>query len=727
MPDNTGLYEDSDDDSVSNVFSPTDGYFNGRPPPSHDPVVEDPSQPTPPSAAAAKAREAEEEAHENTEAAAIRRRPQDIVARTPSSQRRFFPDDPEDENDHEPTESSPLISQAPPDYSTAVSLGAAHSRTNTNTNTNTNTSSDSARGTSIETPASPTSLSQHNYGSINDRPAFSSNIPPQNLRDGRNPNDHEQRRSCYSCLWFCIHIPVKIGRVIMFTVLFLIGTAFIMAAIMSIAGSRGGNDDPPWKKLPPNDPQSCPDAYDAVDAYFQYPSPSSFLLKQEHPDEGAWKVSQTKEVHTSGQVHVLPGNVSQPGVLVNVKINVSDKELTEGVRWWRTSDSLHISMPQRVPAEKVNSTHPCIHLLVYITVGPKVSLRDFRVFTEPLAVQFHDGLNFKGEKLEIQTSSGQITFPNDVKNSSLLRTRDMSITSSSGSIAGGFQLWDLLHMSTASGSMHITLEPRDIDYAQKLPARLELKSSSGSIQASMPAIYRETSKYVGPAIPDRDYRTQISTRSGDMKVDLLHGATTELQSASGRIKATLTPYGDVGEKSTIEVSASSGNIDVDVMPSISSPKKPMRKLYSSYRFSSGNVAFAYPDAWEGTLVGRLSSGRVSSNWEDLEIINVGRRDPAVDKGRIDGRKGKGEGVIEFDGASGSVLIKASTGSREHAALPIDRNSQGHNNEEEQPDAPIDLPPQRWPGYSDEWRVSGEVGGTFAQFLKDPEQQELQEV
>ena len=122
MPSSSGLYDDSDGESEANILSPTDGYFNGRPAPSSDPLVRDPQQEErnaqEESDKAREAREAREQSESSAAGAQARREPQEIV-RSPVT-RRFLPDW-EHERD---SENTPLIppsrSPAPPAYEDAT-------------------------------------------------------------------------------------------------------------------------------------------------------------------------------------------------------------------------------------------------------------------------------------------------------------------------------------------------------------------------------------------------------------------------------------------------------------------------------------------------------------------------------------------------------------------------------------------------------------------------------
>ena len=108
MQSNSGLYEDSDDESLTNELSPTDGYFNRRPAHPQQVLVPDPSQDT---AEANKAREAQQE---SSQTSATPRRPSRHSAASSTSPRPRLSPDFEDDTY---TERSGLLSSAPPAYS----------------------------------------------------------------------------------------------------------------------------------------------------------------------------------------------------------------------------------------------------------------------------------------------------------------------------------------------------------------------------------------------------------------------------------------------------------------------------------------------------------------------------------------------------------------------------------------------------------------------------------
>ena len=127
MPTQSGLYEDSDNDSqtdsLSDELSPTDGYFNQRPGHPQDVLVPDPSQGI---GENSKAREAQEERNANsTDGTSVTtenlRRQTQTTTRSATSRRRLDIDTEESQ-----TELTPLIPSAPPAYSAATAASSYH-------------------------------------------------------------------------------------------------------------------------------------------------------------------------------------------------------------------------------------------------------------------------------------------------------------------------------------------------------------------------------------------------------------------------------------------------------------------------------------------------------------------------------------------------------------------------------------------------------------------------
>ena len=226
-------------------------------------------------------------------------------------------------------------------------------------------------------------------------------------------------------------------------------------------------------------------------------------------------------------------------------------------------------------------------------------------------------------------------------------SRETVIDLTSGSVTGAYSLYDLLSIRTTSGHIDITLNLQNASISAPKPALLDLSTASGSIRVKTPTLH--TTK-----IPDREYKTGISSYSGSIHAETVHGTRTSLKTSSGRIVAELVPFGPNTSRSDIETRSYSGGTDITVRPSGANASQPLRKLYADYQHGSGGLRVRYPSTWEGSVQGRTAAGGVETKWDGLRIVKdkegyVGREIEAV--------KGEGEGVLRFHGDSGHVLLK----------------------------------------------------------------------
>ena len=226
-------------------------------------------------------------------------------------------------------------------------------------------------------------------------------------------------------------------------------------------------------------------------------------------------------------------------------------------------------------------------------------------------------------------------------------SRETVIDLTSGSVTGAYSLYDLLSIHTTSGHIDITLNLQNASTSAPKPALLDLSTASGSIRVKTPALH--TTK-----IPDREYKTSISSYSGSIDAEIVHGTRTSLKTSSGRIVAELVPFGPNTSRSDVETRTYSGGTDITVRPSSANASQPLRKLYADYQHGSGGLRVRYPSTWEGSVQGKTAAGGVDIKWDGLRIVKdkkgyVGREIEAV--------KGEGEGVLRFHGYSGHVLLK----------------------------------------------------------------------
>ncbi|KAI1737367.1 hypothetical protein F4680DRAFT_468317, partial [Xylaria scruposa] len=252
-------------------------------------------------------------------------------------------------------------------------------------------------------------------------------------------------------------------------------------------------------------------------------------------------------------------------------------------------------------------------------------------------------------------------------------SRRIILRTSSKSISGSYPLYDLLSISTESGSISVDVTPHpasEEDPSQ--PASLEIKSHSGSVHATFsdgflgPYVDRDDSaktnyggRYGDTAIqsgtPAREYITSVSTRSASISGTFPLGALTSLDSQAGSISGVelvVVPMSTSGPRRLRTISHG-GMQSVRV---VHDDFWPVAKeawwegMVSKHESHSGSINVEYPDSWEGTIEVESRSGSISVTGRGVEIIRE-------EQGRMIARKGKDGGKVIVKAWSGSVDLR----------------------------------------------------------------------
>lgn len=230
-----------------------------------------------------------------------------------------------------------------------------------------------------------------------------------------------------------------------------------------------------------------------------------------------------------------------------------------------------------------------------------------------------------------------------------INPRETNIHLTSGSVSGSYPLYDVLDISTISGSIDIDVEPKDADKDNVQPAILRLSSKSGSIRALTSTI----------SVPARDYQTTLRSLNGGIDATLLHGSYTSLRSLTGRINADLYPYGHNNSRTDISTHCKSGSTDITVHSSLSHPADPINKLYSEHHGLSGSVSLWYPAKWQGTIKGSTSSGSIDLEWDGIKVLRDEKKGWV--KRTVEAVRGEGGSQMRFSSQSGSLSLGGDSG------------------------------------------------------------------
>jgi len=341
------------------------------------------------------------------------------------------------------------------------------------------------------------------------------------------------------------------------------------------------------------------------------------------------------------------------GARLDLEIHYSEPGIMEEFGFIPHEKSLFMYSPSHVAVQTDASPSPCMYFVATLWIAPGARFDSGIIQTQSMAIFFHNGLTFDATSLAVDaTGANSVTFPTGNSPEPGIRSRRIVINSNTGAVHGTYPLYDLLEIKSTSGAVSIDVDPKEVLPSDPQPATLYISTMSGSIQAQTATDHR---KSLAAIVPARDYRNTITSMSGRIDTNLVHGSKTTLTSKTGSIEAVLSPYGDPADKSHIVTAAETGSTTVTVLASLSNPGEPLRKLYAAYKCKTGSLSINYPSEWEGTVQGKTVTGSINVHWPDLELESgIGRRD--IGWNSFKGVKGDGEGRLDFHTVTGSVTL-----------------------------------------------------------------------
>jgi DUF4097 and DUF4098 domain-containing protein YvlB len=225
-------------------------------------------------------------------------------------------------------------------------------------------------------------------------------------------------------------------------------------------------------------------------------------------------------------------------------------------------------------------------------------------------------------------------------------SREIYIETTSGSIYGALSLYDLLYIKSVAGDIDVFVSPQPVLKEDPKPAQLTLSTVNGRVNARLPINHLSS-------IPDRDYRTRMNTKSGDIEADIVIGTEAVIKSISGALAITALPTSY--ENSVFTTETESGDADILVLsplsrretyasppgdfndrgrPDISSDtlapplwesKQHLSRLVSRHEGISGHVKMQYPSVWEGEISAEAISGSIKVGGEGVRIVKDSRK------------------------------------------------------------------------------------------------------
>ena len=287
-------------------------------------------------------------------------------------------------------------------------------------------------------------------------------------------------------------------------------------------------------------------------------------------------------VRTTGEIQVRPAN-TQLGSNIEVEFTVSVAEdgflfTTPFSSIDQDDSTLTLRTPERLAPNALSDCSmvaPLMYIYVTIWVARGAALESFSIASESLAIIIHPDVDLNTSNTDITTSSGNVSMLSD--SPTAFASRHTTIRGGSNSISGTYPLYDILSISTTSGSIDVTVLPQEVSPTEPQPAALSLASNDGLIRSTVSTI----------SVPDRNYTNSISSNSGAVAVTLLHGNYTSIHTGSASITADIYPYGFNGSRTVINTRSQSGQVDVTVNPSLSHPSDVMNQMSTNHRSLSG--------------------------------------------------------------------------------------------------------------------------------------------
>lgn len=414
---------------------------------------------------------------------------------------------------------------------------------------------------------------------------------------------------------------------------------------------------------------------------FASPEKFSFLEFIEDPTE---RGLFNDNIGGTLQISAAPPS-QEEAIVMWISIAVSGPWKVKGIRRILNSDALQIMFPTvngRVEhavegvgraARWTGAEGSCMDISAGMLVRPGVSLEGLEISTANLNVRIERGV-FDSNEAQSKRETKKPAF-NDIGATSItamrgrvhaayLSSRTTYIETTSSRITGMYALRDGLSLKSTSGSIEISVDPKEATTEDpNHPADFHAASNSGSVDVGY-----LTAGIGRDKIPKRDYHTRVETSSSSIKGSYILGSTATFGSNSGTLDFSLLPYhSDV--KSTLHTDSGSAQTKLHVLSPYTASDSAaattgkdgvLGHLSSTHKSRSGALKLRYPDEWEGVVDGQSTSGSCKVRGKDVEILIDNDFGKGVPGGKsyhhVTARKGYGESRLNFATTSGSVDV-----------------------------------------------------------------------
>lgn len=382
-------------------------------------------------------------------------------------------------------------------------------------------------------------------------------------------------------------------------------------------------------------PSKCGKEYSVRTEWYDFGKPEELNIQEAiHQLDGSYK-------RVAGWIHIAEAPAEQAPGTVQVKMSyaVSSTVDVSSVKYTQTPSGLTIGDPSFPDGfDGVRAGKACLGMSVVIYVAPGASIKTLNIASTHMGMQIHSGTNFT------VTDSTKISLTTGTLDSGALYSRQTHLQTISGSISGKFALFDLLSVTTKSGSVNINVDPQEAAQGSSNPAVFMVDTLSGSIRTD----------FNRKRIPERDYQTFVNTTVGSVDGTFIHGSRTEMNSIAGLVTADILPFKSGNYQSEIYTQTHSGQTSLTLRAPYKAKKVPMTGLISTHKSTSGGLDVTYPEEWTGHIDGTSLSGALHLQGKELELLN---ENDTPGKNHVEAKKGNGASTLSFDTTSGGCEIK----------------------------------------------------------------------
>ena len=381
---------------------------------------------------------------------------------------------------------------------------------------------------------------------------------------------------------------------------------------------------------------------------------------------------------------------------------------------------IKILTPSKVAWPKLHHS-PCIQLRLTLHVPPDSVLGGLEVDLTHINIRLVDGLNLalESKAVALSTVFGHVTAPDheiDAGSSALayrLSSREIKVHTVSGDITGWYPLYDLLELSTNSGTIETAVTIKPVDKQNPRKAVLNALTVSGDITvkelldlpgSESPPVAREEEEgeeYKASEIYSRDCVVRMDTDSGSISAYVAIGSSSSFWTNSGSLDLTLAPVLDSRLRSAnsgtsrdiaghpisrLSTETKSGSINLvlkevtwteipsvnenaveveghpddysdndptleesEFIPDSRTEPPSLGILASSHVSVSGSQTLSYPSSWTGHLRALTTSGSQDIRGDGLHVVRRSGMFPKI----VEAWKGKGHSEVKLETVSGT--------------------------------------------------------------------------